>query len=172
MADEPQEGQNLEVEPGETNEGQVPDGLSLDDAVKEIAKLRKEAARRRVSNKETTEKLAAYDEWQKSQMSEVDRLKAEKAELEATTHALRKEKWQVTAAEKAGLPAEFAEDVRGDSEEEMTAHAKRLAAKLGKKAPVTTKSPFASRGAGGKPVGQNASEDASTAFNAIMRGDS
>lgn len=169
MSEESQEDTTSTTENDGQNTAGTESVLTLEDAIKEIGKLRKEAGSRRLKNKETLRKLDEYDEWKKSQMSEVERAKAEKAELEQTVLELRREKWQIDAAAKAGLDPDFADRIRGDSVEEMVADAKRMAAKLGTKSAQSRPSVFGGRSTG-RPVGTDSSEDATTAFNNAIRG--
>lgn len=154
----------------EGNEGEAT-GLTPDEMLSEIKKLRKEAASRRVSKKtadaETARKLEEYDAWKKSQMTETQRLQAEKDELAATNRELLREKRQRDIGTAVGLDPDFHELIKGDDEDEMKAHAKRLAAKLGTSKAPSKESLFPGRR--GKPVGTETEQDASAAFNNFMR---
>ena len=154
MSDESQVDETAENEEGTDEQLEAAPELTQDELLKEVAKLRREAASRRVANKEKDARLKEYDDWKKSQMTEVDRAKAETAELQSTVRELLSEKNRNTAAAKAGLDLEFADRILGDTLEEMTADAKRLAASLGKTAP--RKASDALAGQRGKGVGQNA----------------
>lgn len=96
----------------------------------ELAKVRREAAAKRVSNKELDAKLKEYEEWKKSQMSEAERLKAERDELAAKVAATDKEKLQRDVAREAKLSVKFADRIRGNTREEMLEDAKALAKDL------------------------------------------
>lgn len=145
----PQAGDATEVE------NTVDQELSVEDLKAALARANREAAGRRVSNKEKEAELAEYREWKKSQMSEVDRLKSENAEIEARLRQAQKENLQRKIAEKAGLDSKLATRLVGDSEEEMLADARALAAELpgGK----STASGMLA-GTRGRPVGQSAEE--------------
>jgi hypothetical protein len=143
-------------------------GITLEDALKELKKVRSEAARRRTSGKEKDAQLAEYEEWKKSQLTDLQRAQAEKAEIEAELNKLKKGKLQVALAKKHGLDEDFAELISGDSEEEMNDVAKRLAAKLGVKG--SSKGAALFPGRQGKPVSTEGKEqDAKTAFNNFIR---
>lgn len=154
MSEEVLETEN--IDPTESQEGELEAGSGLSEEEKDalIAKLRKEAAGRRVSNKEKDAQLKEYADWKLSQMTEVERAKAEKAELQSELKALREENWRDKAAQKAGLDPDFADRVLGETYEEMFADAKRLAAALGKTTPRTASDALA--GKRGKPVGGSA----------------
>lgn len=136
--------------------------LSVEDLKAALARANREAAGRRVTNKEKEAELAEYREWKKAQMSEVDRLKTEKADLQAQYDRVQKENLQRKTAAKAGLDPKLATRIHGDSEEEMLADAKALAAEF-----VGGKTSTASgllAGARGRPVGQDAEETESEWF--------
>lgn len=143
--------------------------MSVDELKAELAKTRREAAKRRVSKNEVEQKLAEYEEWKKSQMSEVDRLKAEKAETEEELRKFRVEKLQVAAAKKAGLDPDLADRIKGNTESEMLADAKVLAAK----APVKGVSPTARElraGVQGNPVGTETGTDGNSWLREALKG--
>ena len=130
MSDESQVDDNTNENEDEGAELDASPELSAEDLLKEVAKLRKEAASRRVKNKDLDAKLSEYEEWKKSQMTEVERAKAEKAELEETVRSLQQENWRRDAAAKADLDPTWADRVQGETKEEMVADAKRLAEAL------------------------------------------
>lgn len=133
MSEESQVGESTEEVNPEAQSGTESE-LTREDLLKVVADLRKENAGSRVRNKtereEITRKLNEHDEWKKSQLSEVDRLKAEKDDAVKLATDLLREKRQATAAKKAGLDPDLADRISGDSDEEMLADAKKLAAKL------------------------------------------
>ena len=96
----------------------------------ELERTRKEAASRRVLSKEHEAKLAEYEEWKKSQMTEQERLATEKAELAAENARLKSEKTRIEAATSAGLDPSFASRLVGSTDEELRADAKELAKKF------------------------------------------
>jgi len=167
MSDEVQETEEVTTTTDESteDEGSQDDNLSIEDYKRIVAKLRREAGSRRLKAKEVEEKLKEYDDWKKSQMSEVDRVKAERAELETELKQYRMEKLQKSVAAKAKLDAEFADLIKGDSEEEMLAHAKTLKARL-----ATSGNPEGTRpGVRGAPVGGDAHATANEWFLEQMR---
>lgn len=82
------------------------------------------------SNKGAAEKLAKLEkeaeEKRKAELSESERLKLEKDQAEKKAAALELKDMQRTAADKAGLPAEFADRLKGTTPEEMAEDAKKL----------------------------------------------
>lgn len=88
--------------------------LSHEDALKELAKVRKEAAAKRVANKELSDKAAKYDEYLKSQMTEIQRKDAEIAELKEKNVELSVGSVREKVALKYGLDAETAQLFLGD----------------------------------------------------------
>lgn len=152
----PQAGDSTETETNESTSK-----LSYEELEAELARTRKEAASRRVSSKEKEAELAEYREWKKSQMSEVDRLKSERAEMEAEVKQIRRENLQRKVASKVGLDPDFASRIHGDSEEEMLADAKALASKLPGGKPSASGLLAGKRGG---PVGSGAEESESEWF--------
>ena len=152
----------------EENEGTVESAsaapeLTREELLAEVSKLRKESAGRRVAKKEVDAKLKEYEEWKLSQLSEVDRAKAETAKAEETVRVLLMEKAQRNAAKKAGLDPDYADRLRGETEEEMVADAKALVAKgFGTKTSSTASNGLA--GKRGKPVGAGAEQTESDWF--------
>lgn len=93
--------------------------LSLDDAKKALAKVRKENAKLRVGNKGLLEKLEGA-----KTPEEVEQVIAEaKKDAVDTARSLLVE----NVALKKGLPEELAELLKGDTREELEAHAEKLA---------------------------------------------
>lgn len=162
MSEESQVDTNTEVDEGSADETGSQVELTREELLVEVSKLRRESAKKRVAKKEVDAKLQEYETWKLSQMSELDRAKAEKAKVEETLQELLREKHQAKAAQKAGLDPDFADRIRGETEDEMLADAKALVAK-GFKA-------SGSNGAGnlagkrGKPVGANADQTESSWF--------
>lgn len=143
--------------------------MTVEELKAELAKTRREAAKRRVSKNEVEQKLAEYEEWKLSQMSEVDRLKAEKAETEEELRKYRVEKLQDKVAKKAGLDPDLADRIKGNTEAEMLADARVLAAK----APLKGASPTARElrpGIQGNPVGTETATDGNTWLRDALKG--
>jgi len=128
MSEEVQE--TVETDETEEIDESQDDTLSLEDWKQIALKARTEAKNRRLSNKETQAKLKEYEDYKKSQLSEVERVKTEKAEVEELLKKYQKVEWRSKAAEKAKLDAAYADLIAGDSEEAMVEHAKQLAARL------------------------------------------
>jgi len=99
----------------------------------ELAKVRREAAARRVKQRETDAALTELQKYKDAEKTEMQRIqeRAEKAETEAAAYA--KEKAALAAAKQAGLDPEFAEFLRGNTEEELAKSAAELAARIPKK---------------------------------------
>lgn len=145
--------------------------LSKEELLAKLARVNREAASRRISNKEKEQKLAEYEEWKRSQMSEADRLKVERDELKAMNDTLVREKVLGRVAKKANLDEDLVDLIKGDTEEEMLRSAKKLSEKFSKrepeKAPARGSELFP--GKRGKPVGNDTGPDASAAFNSMLR---
>lgn len=133
--------------------------LSHEEALKELAKVRKEAAAKRVANKELVDKAAKYDEHLKSQLSETERLKAEVEELKAANDNLKTETVRERVALKYGIESEMAQLMFGDLSDEATLEARAKALSGNKVAEEDTKGKKASFGGRrGTPVKSQESE--------------
>lgn len=126
--------------------------LSKEELAKLALKLRKENAKRRVtSNKEAEEKLE-FQKWKDSQLTEKQRLEKRVHELEAEKAEADRERLIRKVARKAGLSAEVADRLRGNTEAELLEDAATLVKVMGKKS--STASMHA--GTRGTPVGDDA----------------
>ena len=99
-------------------------GKSPEDLASIIAGLRKENAAKRVRNREDEQKLAEFEEWKASQLTETEKLKAD---LEKS-RSDRLNDWAEMYCEKYGVPDDSRDLVRGESKETI----ERLAKALGK----------------------------------------
>lgn len=145
-------------------EDEVTSGLTHEQALAELAKVRREAAKHRVekqSHKAALEELQRYKDAEKTE-TERALERAQRAEQELA--GLRREKAVRDAAKTAGLDSEWVDDVRGDTEEEILASAYALAERLGKY--KSDQVPAGFNSAGGTPV--RASESASDAFRNML----
>lgn len=140
-------------------EADATDGLTREQAIAELAKVRREAAKHRTEKqaaKAIAEELQRYKDAEKTELEKVTE-RAQRAEEELAKHA--RERAARDAVKAAGLDSEWADLVRGDTEEELLASAKALAERVGTGAgPQPNLSAF--NAAGGKPVkpAENASE--------------
>src|SRR5882672_10939294 len=98
----PPEGtENAVVEP-------VVSDLSVDELKAELAKVRKEAASRRVLTREQSEQLEEFKKLKEAQMSDLEKAQSRASELEKALNAATKESAQIKAAKAAGLDIDFA----------------------------------------------------------------
>jgi len=107
---------------------------NLKDALKELDKVRKEAAARRVQSKENEEKASKWEEHVRSQKTDLERLTEDKEKLAEEAKNLRLENLRNSVAIKTGLDPELVEFLTGETEDELTAKAKKLIAKSAKPA--------------------------------------
>lgn len=107
-------------------------------AIKELEKTRKEAAGRRVENAMTQEQLAEkakqWDDYKRSQMTEMEKVAEEKEKLKEELQSLKAENLRNKLLNEFKLDAEFASLLIGD-ENQMRATAKLLAEKMGERMP-------------------------------------
>ena len=122
--------------------------LSHEDALKELAKVRSEAAARRVANKELEEKAKKWAEYEESQKSELQKLQDSLAEKERKLAEKDQEVLREKIAREFNVSDEDLDLLVGDE-----ASMKRLAAKLGKQTTDTGKPADLLAGNRGKPVG-------------------
>lgn len=137
------EGQTGSAESQETK-------LSHEDALKELAKVRSEAAARRVANRELEEKAKKWSEYEESQKSELQKLQDRLAERDKAINDAKLEAKRALIAKEFNVADEDLDLLVGDEE-----NMKRLAARLGKKEEGTSGTPASNLLAGnrGKPVG-------------------
>lgn len=104
----------------------------LETARKEIDKLRRENAKRRVEGNEYKKLAEDASKWQEhleSQKSEMERLVEAKATLEEEVRQTRRALMQRDLVAELGLDPDLAEFITGDDEDEMRAKAEKLASK-------------------------------------------
>lgn len=138
------------------------EGLTPEQALALVPKLRREAAKHRTEKqaaKALAEELQRYKDAEKTELEKVAE-RAANAERELSE--LRREKLARAAAKTAGLDSEWVDLVQGNTEEELLESALALAERVGKKAAQTA--PFNS--AGGTPV--KAPENANQAFRNFL----
>lgn len=132
----------MEVNENPAQEAETPEGenestiTTLEEALKELKKVRTEAASRRVKGKEAEEKAKLWEDHVNSQKSELERLTDENTKLRKDVDDEKVKTLKATIVAEFGLSKEDAELLTG-SEKEMKALAARLA--------------NASGNAGGKP---------------------
>jgi hypothetical protein len=145
---------------------------SIEDAVAELRRVRAENAQRRVKTREDEERLKEYETWKQSQMSEAEKIAAERDKLKADLRGAYVDVY----AEKYGVPGERIKFVIGDTREEIEEAAKVLGVKSGPEANTgqvpptqqTSSPPNLFPGSRGTPVGSS-SDGKTTDFNAILR---
>jgi len=157
--------ENVDVDATETSDEatEATSGLTLEQALAELSKVRREAAKHRTekqAQKAVVEELQKYKDAEKTELEKaVER--AQRAEQELTS--VRREKAARDAAKAAGLDSELADLVQGETEEELAASAKALAERLG-----TAKPNLGNFNAGSKtPI--KAQENASEAFANFLK---
>lgn len=125
------------AEPQVTPETQVEDELP-EWAREKLKKANDEAAKYRVRAKETEEKVR--QEVTSEYETKLSALSDEKAAIEADLHAARLDYMRLRAALAAGIPGEsaveFAELLKGETEEEIAAHAEKVKSLMGMQRPV------------------------------------
>lgn len=141
------------------------DGLTREQAIAELAKVRREAAKHRTEKQATKAALEELQKYKDAEKTELEKLteRAQRAEQELAQ--ANREKAARAAVKAAGLDSEWADLVRGETEEELAASAKALAERVGTK---TAAQPNLSafNAAGGKPV--KPSENASESFRNFL----
>lgn len=132
---------------GESSEQKSGDSSSIDnleDALKEIKKLRKENAERRTKGKEVEEAAQKWKEHVDSQKSESEKLQEDYNTAVEELNKYRKAEKQRSYAEKHEIDPELSDLIEGDSDEEMDAKAEKLAKRLNKEEDKKKKSNKAS----------------------------
>lgn len=125
--------------------------LSHEDALKELAKVRAEAAARRVANRDLEEKAKKWSEYEESQKTELQKLQDQLAERDKIAAEAKLEAAKIRIAKKHNVPDEDIDLLVGD-EDSM----ERLAARLGSKESAGSSAPATLlAGNRGKPVGSS-----------------
>lgn len=137
-------------------------GLTPEQALVLVPKLRREAAKHRTEKQEAKALAAELQKYKDAEKTELERVSERAAKAEAEAAELRREKYARVAAKTAELDLEWVDLIQGETEEEMLASAKALAERVKAKAAAA---PFSS--AGGTPV--TAPKSASQAFNDLFR---
>ena len=104
------------------------DGQAFDAerAQKTIEQLRAEAKELKAAKKRLEELEKAEQARKESEMSEIEKLKARAEQAEAQAQALKRNEERRAAAEKVGLPLQFADRLKGETPDELEADAKAL----------------------------------------------
>lgn len=133
--------------------------LSYEELQAELTKVRREAAGKRVANKELEGELSDFRKWKESQMTELEKAQSRLKETEDS----RKADWNDIAQAKFGLEDDDMEFIHGTTKEEILASAKKYAERQGRNAgdgederPVN-RNPNLFPGTRGEPVGKNKS---------------
>ncbi len=146
--------ENTTQEVDETQQEAVDKALSLEDALKVIKDLRREAAGRRVKGKELEEKASKWEEYVASQKTELEKLQEENALLKTTAEATKVEALRARIIAEFKLDPSDAEFLKG-SETEMKALAAKLAEKAKNGASTTTDFYAGQRGGQVAPAAEN-----------------
>lgn len=106
---------------------------SLEVALKEIEKLRRENAAKRVKANEVEANAKKWEEHVQSQKTELERLTESKLQAEAEAARLRVDNLRNKVAIETKLNPELLEFLVGDNEDELRAKAKKLVETVGDK---------------------------------------
>jgi len=121
------------AEAGEADDSNVTD--ETDDDANRLKFYQRKA---RESEQELKKLRKADEDRQRSEMTEVDRLKAEAVDRDAELSNLKRSQLLTRISAEHGLTPELAERLQGDTEEELTADAKQLAELVGKRPPAAS----------------------------------
>jgi predicted nucleic acid-binding Zn-ribbon protein len=144
-------------------EGEQQSGLTHEQALAELSKVRREAAKHRTEKQATKAALDELQKYKDAEKTELELLKERAEKAESAAAEATRERAARAAAKAAGLDAEWADLVRGNTEDELRASAEALAERLGNAAPATTAFNTGNRA----PV--RAPESASAAFRAMFQ---
>lgn len=158
-----------EQQSGQENEGSEKPQLSYEELQAELAKVRREAAGKRVKNNELETELDAFRKWKESQMTEVEKAQSRLSELEKE----RTTDFREIAQTKFGLDDEDMEFIHGTTKAEILAAAEKYAARVGKKVDkeeeLSKGNPNLFPGTRGTPVGSRAA-DPNEHLRALLQG--
>lgn len=105
-------------------------GLSHEQALAELARVRREAAARRVSEKQIKADLEERQARRDAEKTELERIAERAAKAEGELTKLQKERAARAAAKEAGLNPDLADLLKGETEEELLVSAKALAERM------------------------------------------
>lgn len=152
-----EEDETQEVTPTEGQEQERPQ-LTYEELQAELAKTRREAAGKRVANKELESELDAFRKWKESQMTELEKAQSRLADVDKERFA----DYVEIAQGKFGLEDEDLEFLKGTTKAEILASAEKLAQRLGRTQSEEDQTPRGNPnlfpGLRGKPVGSGAND--------------
>jgi septal ring factor EnvC (AmiA/AmiB activator) len=125
---------------------------NLDDALKQIEKLRRENAKHRTEKNKLKEGADRWQEHLDAQKTELEKSQADNATLAEKLAKYERERLQRDIASDAGLDPDLAEFILGDDEASMKASAKKLAEKYPAEPTVSTTQTGLLGGQRGEPV--------------------
>lgn len=156
MSENVDETQNQNQNENNDNDGSTDvSGLSVEQLKEELSKVRREAASRRIENRDLKEKADKWSQYEESQKTEMQKLQDALAQREQELSGLKLERTKVAIAREVGLDADDAELLSGTDEAKLREQAEKLKARL---QPKQDKQPPADLLAGkrGAPVGTGA----------------
>lgn len=153
--------ESAQVEPVVETDESASSSMSEAELRAELAKVRREAAAKRVENNALKATQAELQKYKDAEKTELERLTERATKAEEQANALAREKAARAAAKAAGLDPELAEFLKGSTVEELQASAEALAAKT----KTNTAVDFVPGKRGG-PV--SAPESASAAFRKLF----
>lgn len=168
MAEQDTDTQTVETttEQATTETVERPQAQSPEQIQAELARV--QAALKDANNEAASrrKKLEAYEaaeaKRKEAEMTELEKAQAKLAALEAKTKAYEFEKLQSAAASKVGLPAAYADRLRGETPEELEADAKLLLEAMPKKSTpaIPATNPGGATGNMGIPGGKSGMSEA------------
>lgn len=148
----------------QSTEQQQGEPAELGDAGKKaLAEERKRAA---VAEKEAKALKARLDEIETANLSELDKAKNRASEAETRLSQIEQTNTRMRVALEAGLPLEDVDRIKGETEDELLADAKSLAARLGKTA--ATPKPDPSQGARDGEAGTSTGDQFASAIGPLF----
>lgn len=157
------ENEDTTTEDFDAAETESTSGLTHEQALKELSKVRREAAKHRTEKQATKASLEELQRYKDAEKTELEKVTEKATAAEAELTELRREKAARAAAKTAGLDSEWVDLVKGSTEDELLASAKELAERLGK----TKAAPAGFNSAGGKPVKAD-NDNSSEAFRNFL----
>lgn len=116
-------------EPVAEVEEAAPTNMSEAELRAELARVRREAAAKRVENNQLKAAQAELQKYKDAEKTELERLTERATKAEERAASLAREKVARAAAKAAGLDPDLADFLKGSTEEELQASAEALAAK-------------------------------------------
>lgn len=149
-------------------EAESHEGLSREQLLEELSKVRKEAAARRIENKNLKSDSDKWKQYEESQKTEMQKLQDSIAERDKALSDYKVKDLKLSVAREVGLDSDDIDLIGGTDEETIRASAQKLKERLTPKQDGTKPVELLG-GNRGKPIGSNATQSIDDMIRASAR---